>query len=80
MKRQFAIIRYSGHRKGRVVEKHISTDTGIVISIFNRNIGRVDMNFIINVIPGLNPDEQVIHVADHQGAVVFEKTLRTMQK
>jgi hypothetical protein len=80
VKRQFAIIRYSGHRKGRIVEKHIATDSGIVISVFNRNVGRADLNFIVNIIPGFNPEEQTIHIADNQGKVIFEQRVSTVQK
>lgn len=75
MKRQFAIIRYSGHRKGRVVEKHIATDTGIVVSVFNKAIGRSDLNFIINITPGLDDGEQFVHIADRDGNVILHRSI-----
>lgn len=52
-KRMFAKITYPGHIKGRVVVKHISTDSIIKIDVFTREKGKTKFVNSVIITPGI---------------------------
>ena len=75
MKKQFIKIVYFGHRKGRIVTKHISTDAEMLMSVFLRINSESRLTYNVTIAPGISKDTQKITIRSSSNEVIFEELL-----